>query len=228
MNTRTEPYRIRVWDLPTRLFHWTLALAVLGALATGLRGGDAMVWHLRLGQAVLALLLFRGLWGLMGGRWSRFASFCLHPRQIMDYLRGQGGARLRTGHSPLGSLSTLGLLLLLAMQVASGLVSDDEIATTGPLTHLVSNATVALATLYHKGWGKLLILAMVCLHILAIALYTVRGQALVGAMLHGDKSLDEAMPASRDDGRTRLFAAVLALLCLGASAWVFTLSPPAY
>lgn len=218
-------HRVRVWDLPTRLFHWALALSVIGAIASGLVGGAAMVWHLRFGQAVLTLLVFRLVWGLLGGRWSRFSALILSPAALVRYLRGHGGARLRTGHSPLGSLSVLAFLVLLSLQVASGLVSNDEIATSGPLSHLVANATVAAASGYHKGWGKLLLLAVLLLHLGAIAWYSLRGHRLVAAMWHGDKSLAEAMPASRDDAGTRLGAALCFAACLGLSFWVFSLAP---
>ncbi|OYV00449.1 MAG: cytochrome B, partial [Burkholderiales bacterium PBB5] len=85
-----ERQAVRVWDLPTRVFHWALALAVLALVVTGHVGGNALVWHLRLGLLVLALLLFRAAWGVVGGRWSRFASFVRGPAALRRYLRGQG------------------------------------------------------------------------------------------------------------------------------------------
>lgn len=221
-------HRVRVWDLPTRLFHWALVLCVGASVASGQIGGAAMVWHFRFGQAVLALLLFRLVWGVLGGRWSRFASLNINPAAVLAYLRGRADLRLRTGHSPLGSLSVLAFLLLLSLQVATGLVSDDEIAFLGPLAHLVANATVAAATSYHKGWGKWLILALVVLHLGAIAWYSLQKQRLVPAMVHGDKSLAEPMPASRDDARTRLGAAVVFGGCTAASFWVFSLAPAGF
>jgi len=223
-----DSYRVRVWDLPTRLFHWSLALSVLGSLATGLVGGGAMVWHLRLGQLALALLVFRLLWGLVGGHWSRFAAFPLRPQAFVDYLRGRGDVHLRAGHNPLGSLSVLVLLALLSAQILSGLVSNDDIAFAGPLSHLVSNASVAAATAFHKTWGKLLVLAWVLLHLVALIAHSWRGHPLVPAMVHGDKTLAQAAPSSRDDGRSRLLAALLLALCLAGSAWVFSLAPAGF
>ena len=224
-STPSALHRIRVWDLPTRLFHWALALAVVSSIATGLVGGDAMVWHFRLGQAALALLLFRLAWGLVGGRWSRFAALPLRPGALWGYLRGQDDPQLTTGHSPVGSLSVLAVLLLLGLQLGTGLVSNDDIAFAGPLSHLVANATVAAATAYHKGWGKLLMLAWVGLHLAALLAYRWRGRALVPAMLHGDKLLPVAQPASRDNTLSRLLALVLLLACAAFSAWVFSLAP---
>ncbi|MFN9280322.1 MAG: cytochrome b/b6 domain-containing protein, partial [Betaproteobacteria bacterium] len=86
----SNPYRsVRVWDLPTRLFHWTLALSVVGSIVTAKIGGNAMLWHFRLGYLALGLLVFRILWGFVGGRWSRFGSFVHGPARVWAYVRGQ-------------------------------------------------------------------------------------------------------------------------------------------
>ena len=130
----------RVWDLPTRVFHAALALAVVAAIVTAEIGDDWMAWHLVCGEAVMSLLVFRWAWGLVGGHWSRFAQFLPAPGRVLRHLRGQtneaeaGGV----GHNPLGTLSVWAFLLLLSAQVATGLVADDEIATTGPLNARVS------------------------------------------------------------------------------------------
>lgn len=209
------PHRIRIWDLPTRLFHWLLALCAVGLVASAKLG--LMDWHFRLGYAMLTLLLFRLLWGLLGGRWSRFASFLYAPRSLWRYLRGQGDPAHAIGHSPTGALSVFALLVLLLAQVATGLVSDDEIASAGPLTHLVPGAWVSLATWYHRAVGQWVLIVLVVLHIAAILWYLWgRGQNLIGPMLSGDKLLAQAAEASRDDGRSRLLAAVLLFLCGGA------------
>ena len=81
------PHTIRVWDLPTRLFHWLLAACVIGLVVSGKIGGAAIVWHARLGYAVLALLLFRVVWGFAGGHWSRFGSFLYGPSSVIGYLQ---------------------------------------------------------------------------------------------------------------------------------------------
>ena len=129
MNPDTGTRRLRVWDLPTRIFHWTLALTLVASVVTAKIGGNAMVWHMRLGLVALALLLFRVAWGFVGGHWSRFASFLYPPRSVLAYLRGDSGpgGRFDVGHSPLGALSVFALLALLIAQVATGLVADDEI-----------------------------------------------------------------------------------------------------
>ena len=158
-------HSVRIWDLPTRLFHWSLAACVIGLFISAKMGGNAMVWHLRLGYAVLALLLFRLCWGFIGGRWSRFSAFLYSPARVLRYLRGQGDARDGVGHNPLGALSVFGLLGILALQVGSGLLSDDEIAFSGPLTRFVSGDTVGQATAYHTGWGQGLLIALLGLSV---------------------------------------------------------------
>lgn len=219
--TRVASHRVRVWDLPTRLFHWTLFACVVGLVVTAKTGGNAMVWHFRLGHVVLALLLFRLVWGLVGGRWSRFASFLHRPRHVLLYLRGKGAPEWSIGHSPLGALSVFGLLGALALQVLSGLTSDDEIAFAGPLTRFASGDWVSLATWYHKAVGQWLVIGLVALHIAAVLFYLwCKKQNLVGPMLQGDKHLGTQAPASRDDAPARMLALAVMAACAAAANWV--------
>lgn len=209
----------RVWDLPTRIFHWGLVTLVMGLVATGLIGGNAMVWHMRFGFAVLSLLLFRVVWGLIGGRWSRFASFIYAPRTVLAYLKGAGKPEHSVGHNPLGAGSVFAMLLFLLAQVGSGLVSDDDIATSGPLSKFVSNAIVSSATSYHKNVGKYVLLVLVVLHIAAIIFYLMKKREnLITPMIHGDKLLEHPLPVSRDDASSRALAAVVFAVCAGLVA----------
>jgi cytochrome b len=204
---------VRVWDLPTRLFHWLLAAAVVAQVITGSIGGAALTWHLRVGYCVFALIVFRVVWGLVGGHWSRFASFVYGPASVLRYLRGQPlrGDHFHVGHNPLGSASVFAMLAMLTIQVATGLVADDEIATTGPLNRYVSSAFALSATAWHKGPGIALIAVLVVLHIGAIVFYTRRGHDLVRPMVGGDKLLPGTVPASVDDRLTRVRALAIAL-----------------
>ena len=215
---------VRIWDLPTRLFHWLLAVCVTGLIVSGNLGGNAMVWHFRLGYAVLSLLLFRLLWGFVGGHWSRWGQFAFGPRALMAYLRGSGTPQRWVGHNPIGSWSVLLMLLWLLLQVSTGLVSDDEIANAGPLTALVSGATVSAATAWHKGLGKLTLIVLVVVHVAAIVWYRLRrSEPLLPAMLHGDKVLAEPATASSDGWRPSLFALVLLLSCTAGVRWLIGL-----
>lgn len=215
--------RTRVWDLPTRVFHWTLAAAVIGQLATGF--GGVMEWHFRVGYAVLSLLLFRVIWGFIGGRWSRFAAFAYSPASLLNYLRGRAHPDHLIGHTPLGALSVFALLAILALQVATGLVADDEIMASGPLTRFVSGATVSLATAWHTTFGKWIAIALVSLHLLAVIFYVaVKRHRLVRPMISGDKRVAGGSAApSRDDAASRLLALVVFAACAAFAAWIASL-----
>ena len=165
---------VRVWDLPTRLFHWALVVCVVGLVITGNIGGNAMLWHFRFGYAVMSLLLFRLVWGLLGGHWSRWSQLPLGPHALKAYFQGKSPTIHVAGHNPIGSWSVLAFIVVLALQVSTGLISDDEIANAGPLTHLVSEKTILSATYWHTEVGKLVILILVLVHILAIAWYFYR------------------------------------------------------
>jgi cytochrome b len=191
---------------------------VLSSVISAQIGGNAMAWHQRCGLLIMALLLFRLLWGVVGGRWSRFASFIYAPATMLRYVRGQAssGEHLDVGHNPLGSLSVFGLLGMLMLQVATGLVADDEIASTGPLNRFVSTANGLLATSWHKNVGKFILLALVVLHLGAIAFYYFRKKTnLVRPMLSGDKTLPMVTPSSADTLGQRLLAVALGALCAG-------------
>ncbi|MFT4268414.1 MAG: cytochrome b/b6 domain-containing protein [Xenophilus sp.] len=213
---------LRVWDLPTRLFHWVLAAVVAALVATAKAG--VMEWHFRLGYVAMALLLFRLLWGFAGGRWSRFAAFVYRPSAVLAHLRGQAPLAHRVGHSPLGALSVFALLAVLLLQVATGLVSDDAISFTGPLADKVPGAWSDAGTHWHKALGQWLVIGLALLHVAAVLFYTLfKRQDLVRAMVVGDRRLAEggpALPPSRDDTVSRLGAAALFGLCAALAAWV--------
>lgn len=200
-------------------------MAVVALVATAYIGANAMVWHTRLGHAVLALLLFRLVWGFVGGHWSRFSRFLPTPSRVIGYLRGDPAASDGAGHNPLGALSVYAMLLALAAQVATGLLADDEISSAGPLTRFVASATVARATGYHKDVGQWIVIGLLALHVVAVLYYTlVRRKPLVAAMVHGDQPAGAtALPPSRDTAATRIGALVLLALCAGVATWVWRL-----
>jgi cytochrome b len=218
------PVRVRVWDLPTRLFHWSLAAGVGLLVLTGKLGADLMVWHARIAYTVFALLLFRIVWGFVGGYWSRFRQFMPSPRTLVRHLRAPATAE-SAGHSPLGGLSILAFLLVLFLQIATGLFSDDQADFVGPLNAYVSNGLARLATRYHKQIGEPLVYVMVGLHLAAILVYRLRRRwKLTSAMWTGDKQLPPASPASRDDTRSRLLALTVFTACAGVVAALVVLA----
>jgi cytochrome b len=220
----TKP--VRVWDLPTRLFHWTLALTIVGSVVTAKIGGNAMVWHFRLGYLVFGLLVFRIVWGFVGGHWSRFASFVYAPGTVLRHLRGQPrpGEHLDVGHNPLGAGSVFALLGFLAGQVGTGLIADDEIASVGPLNRFVATDTGLAATAWHKAWGANILIALAVLHVAAILYYLWRKRTnLIRPMLSGDKALPSTVPAAADGPPQRLLALALAVTSGALVAWVVRL-----
>ena len=220
------PLAIRVWDLPTRGFHWLLVTLVIFSIVSAHVGGGAMVWHMRSGYAIFTLLAFRLVWGFTGGHWSRFRSFLYSPATSLRYLRGASLPHElhHVGHNPLGAGSVFALLGILALQVATGLIADDEIATTGPLIKYVSSATSSIATNWHSNFGQWIIAALALLHVAAISFYWFkRRQNLVAPMLHGDKLLSADVPASIDSSRSRALALAIAVACASVVAGVVSL-----
>lgn len=223
----------RIWDLPTRLFHWALVSLVVFSFVTAKIGGNAMAWHMRSGYAILTLLLFRLVWGFIGARYARFTTFVRGPGAVVAYVRGlrtpdDAGpaaavagpiASAQAGHSPLGALAVVAMLLVLLVQATTGLFANDEIFTEGPLAKLVSGETSARLTGIHLA-NQWVIVSLVALHLLAIAWYTfARRDNLVGAMIFGDKPGARAEPAN-DDVATRVRAAIALAICAGIVAWI--------
>ncbi len=212
---------IRIWDLPTRLFHWSLFALVCVSVATAKLGGLWLDWHMRSGYAILALLVFRLLWGAAGSRHARLAHFVRGPRIVLAYLAGRhphDGA----GHNPLGALSVVIMLLVLLLQGAVGLFTNDGSFTEGPLAKLVSNATGEKLSTLHR-WGELAVYALVGLHLAAVLFYfVVRRDNLIGPMITGDRRGVEAHPVS-DDAALWMRAAVLLGVAVALTAYVVLL-----
>lgn len=217
--------RILVWDLPTRLFHWLLAVCVVGAYLTAKIGGNAMVWHGRLGIFVVMLLAFRLVWGFVGSTYARFAHFVRGPAAIRDYLQGRWQGE---GHNPLGGLSVLALLGTLLALVSTGVFGNDDIAFEGPLYGLVGKALSDKLVSVHRLIEPLLILLLLA-HLGAIAFYVhVRKQILVRPMVGGWKDSAHGNSA-RGGGWAALLIALLIALAAGylaSGAWLPEPPPP--
>lgn len=216
--------RHRLWDLPTRLFHWLLVLAVVGAVITGQQGGNLIVWHGRIGIVIVGLIAFRLVWGLLGSTYARFGQFFPTPAKISAYLRGEWR---QSGHNPLGALSVFALLGLIGFQALSGLFANDDIAFNGPLYDLVGrDLSNRLSGLHHLSVNGLYVL--VALHLAAIAFYGhVKKDNLVRPMITGWRE-GEGEDA-RGGGLTALVVAlgVAAAAVYGASGtWLPEPPPP--
>lgn len=198
--------RVRVWDLPLRLFHWLLVTAVVTAFVTAKIGGNAMDWHGRAGLLIIGLLVFRVVWGFIGSSNARFASFVRGPAAIRAYLHGKWQG---AGHNPLGALSVLAMLALFAAQAATGLFANDDVAFEGYLYPLVSAAVSERITGIHNLLESVLIL-LVLLHLGAVAFYTrIKKESLVLPMITGWKEVPMEPPASRGGGFIAFVVATL-------------------
>ncbi|HEU4662738.1 MAG TPA: cytochrome b/b6 domain-containing protein [Dokdonella sp.] len=207
----SAPGPARVWDLPTRAFHWLLVLLVAVQYASGEFGWPSMEWHYRCGYATLALIVFRVFWGFAGSQTSRFGEFLRGPRALLQYIAAlrRGDAQRHAGHNPLGGWSVVAMLASLALQATSGLFASDDISEDGPLVARASAATVAFMTRVH-GWNRYVLLALIVLHLGAIAAYALRGTNLVAPMWSG---------CARDGAvRPLRFAPVSLALALGLLA----------
>ncbi len=178
-----------VWDWPVRVFHWLLAICVAGAWASHYAGLEWFPWHRRLGYTTLVLVVFRIAWGFVGTRHARFRSFLRGPRAIADYLGSlRTGALATPGHNPLGALSVVAFLLVLLVQAATGLFANDEVANAGPFFGWVGQETSNRLTAIHH-FNSNVLLALIGLHLLAIAYYDViRKSGLTRALLTGRKA----------------------------------------
>ncbi|MRR50236.1 MAG: cytochrome B [Rhodocyclaceae bacterium] len=218
---RRSDSRVRVWDLPTRLFHWSLLALVVAAFVTGEVGGNAMIWHGRAGLGILGLVVFRLVWGFVGSTYARFSHFVRGPGAIRAYLAGQWRG---LGHNPLGALSVLGLLAVVAFQAGTGLFANDDIAFRGPLQALVSDAVSNQITGWHH-LGKNLMIALVVLHVGAVAFYVrVKKHNLLKPMILGWTE-GEGDDAQGGGIVPLLIALAVACLAVTAAAGVF-LPPP--
>jgi cytochrome b len=184
--------RYRVWDLPTRLFHWLLVALIGAQYASGEYHLLSLRWHFWLGYATLALLVFRLLWGLVGSQTSRFDDFVRSPFAVVRYLiaSARGNEEHSIGHNPLGGWAVLALLSSSLLQAVSGLFTSDDVDEAGPLAERVPSLWVARFSAIH-GWNRYLLLALIGGHVIAVLLHFARrNDDLITPMLHGDKVLE--------------------------------------
>jgi cytochrome b len=213
--------RILLWDLPLRLFHWSLVAAVTTAIITGQLGGNWMSLHGQAGLAIIGLVTFRLVWGVVGSRHARFASFVPTPRTLLAYVRGQWRG---VGHNPLGALSVFALLGVVAVQAILGLFTNDEIAFSGPLSACISESLSIRLT----GWHHLIadgLLILLGLHVAAIVFHVLaKKDNLVRPMVTGHKEVPAELAPSATPGRQErrgsIVFVVVALLAAAAAVVV--------
>lgn len=208
--------QVPVWDLPVRIFHWILVLLVICQVTTAQIGGNAMEYHALGGYAILALVLFRIVWGFVGGRHARFADFLRGPTAVWRYLSGRSSQTI--GHNPAGGWSVMLLLVSLLTQAVTGLFANDDIMMEGPLAKHVSGDASALATLIHDV-NSIVLLSLIAMHLLAVLFYLFwKKQNLIGPMFTGRKHIDRDLASSRAEESSVGGNLLVAAAVLGAAA----------
>jgi cytochrome b len=210
-----------VWDAPTRIFHWTVVILVFVSWLSADQG--FMTVHLCSGLALLALMLFRIGWGLVGSTTARFSDFLHPPHAVVRYLKGLTGGEkhLYAGHNPAGGLMVAAMIAVLLIQAVTGLFANDGLHFSGPLALLVSEDTSTWVTRLHSLIFNVILLLIWC-HVVAVGFYLfVKGDNLVKAMVTG-KKLHSHVPPKTRIAFTRSYIALLVLLLVltaGGVAW---------
>ena len=218
---------VRVWDLPVRVVHWLLAIAVVGAWWTGENLDDWFTVHQYCGYAVVVLVVFRLGWGFIGTRTARFSSFLAGPSAVFAHLRHLRDRALvaHAGHPASGGWAALVIWGVLLAQGVMGLFANDEVMNTGPFYGWVAPEVSNLLSGWHHEMGEF-IPALVLVHIAAVLVYRFwGGQDLVSAMLTGRRT---DVPVAEDIGRERwLLALVWFAVVLATFIALLRAAPPA-
>ncbi len=218
-----------VWDGFVRCFHWSLVTLFVISVTSGKVGGEWIVWHMRSGYAILTLVVFRLIWGFVGGEYARYGSFLAGPVRGFKFAKGLLGKTHEyvIGHNPVGGWMVVALLLLLGVQAGLGLFSNDEIATTGPLARYVSDATSITLMGRHRLIGDIL-LVLVGVHIAAVLFHVfVKKEGIVRAMISGRKALPPALASEAHGARKASLPLGFVVLSLAIAAVVIAVNWPA-
>jgi cytochrome b len=200
--------RFLLWDIPVRVFHWSIVCCVpLAWLTAETDNYEAHQW---IGYSIIVLVVTRILWGFVGSVHARFADFLVGPRSVVGYLRGEAAAS--PGHNPLGGWSVVALLLLLLLQGVSGLFNSDDVLFSGPLYYAAgSEFRDAMGELHEVAFN--LLLGVICLHLAAVFYHQFRRrEPLLQAMVRG------AAPGREGRARPVSWWRALALLAAVALA----------
>ncbi|CDH46528.1 MAG: cytochrome b/b6 domain-containing protein [Candidatus Competibacteraceae bacterium] len=214
-NENLQP--VKVWDLPTRIFHWTLVTLMIMQWLTA-ENSSTMDYHVWGGYTVLILVLFRLIWGVVGSETARFSAFVRGPGAALDYVKAllRGETPLYLGHNPMGGWSIVAMLVLLLVQAGTGLFANDDILIEGPLYSWVSKSTSDWLTTIHKLNFNLL-LAVIAVHISAVLFYLlVKRENLIHPMLSGRKHLS----SEQIDAAPRMVSPWLGLVVLAVAGGV--------
>ncbi|NLS20369.1 hypothetical protein HGP16_27955 [Rhizobium sp. P40RR-XXII] len=209
---------VRAWDLPTRLFKWSLvALIIIAWISSGF-DDPKMVVHKTAGYGILVLVVFRILWGFVGSTTARFSSFVRSPSIIWNYFRAlsRNRAERYLGHNPVGGLMVVGLLLACAVQGLLGLFSSDGVTATGPFADAAGDAISSWAASIHATWFYVAIVGLAVVHIAANLFYQfIKRDNLIGAMVTGRKKRAYYVERNEARGGSLLAAAICLIIAAG-------------
>jgi cytochrome b len=215
----TSTTRVLVWDFPIRFVHWAIVLLLIGLITTGKLGADWLIWHMRMGYTVIALVVFRVIWGFVGSRNARFSAFLSGPSRVLRYVRSLRGAHeVHASHNPAGGWMVLLLLVALLAQATMGLFTNDDILWGGPFSERVSKSTSdAISAIHRRFWW--VIVALSALHVAAVLTYlAVKKDDLITPMLTGYKHLPHGVASSADAAASVAKGLLLLTLC-GLAVW---------
>ncbi len=214
--------RVFVWDIPVRLFHWSLVVLMIALFITGEVMDGVIGLHAKLGQAVLVLVLFRLMWGVVGSSYARFTQFVYGPGTVISYLRSLMAQRHEfiPGHNPLGGWMVVVLLIIVTTQTMLGLFANDDVMFDGPLAYLVSKEASDILTGLHKDlFGVLMVL--VGLHVAAVVWHmSFKGENLIPAMFTGYKKLPPGAAAENASGGGAFLAMTLFISSIAIVFWL--------
>jgi cytochrome b len=218
-NTRVARSRVAVWDLPVRFVHWAMVVLLIGLIVTGKLGADWLEWHMRFGQTMLALVVFRVIWGFVGSRNARFSSFLYGPSHVVRYTRSLfRGHEIHATHNPLGGWMVVLLLAALLAQAVMGLFTNDDILWGGPFSERVTKETSdGISAVHRRFWWVIVVLSSI--HIGAVLAYlALLKDNLIVPMVTGDKQLPAGVASPEDAAASSAKALVLLALC-GLAVW---------
>ena len=204
---------MKIWDLPTRLYHWMQALLFTLVALSGFNGGGP---HITFGLALFSLLLWRLAWGILGSETSRFSQFIHSPRVVLSYLKGNYSAK--PGHNPVGGLMVFALITMLITQCLSGLALAGWFDSFSFLQGVLDEQFYYMVEGVHLFVAKSLVL-LVAIHLAAILIYKLRKKPLVLAMITGKQR--NQIPTQSD---TLEFASNLKALVLLVAALSVTIA----
>ena len=212
-----ERLRVRVWDAPVRVVHWALVALIAYSWWSGKEGGMTMTWHMWSGYTILTLVLFRIVWGFVGSTHARFRDFLYAPKAMVAYARTLTGRRaaVYAGHNPVGGLSAILMLLSILVQAATGLFSNDDILTEGPLYRYITKETSDWLTTIHN-YNFYVLLTLAAIHIVAVLYYWIyKRENLVVPMVTGYKRLPRELAPAESRTESLLRALVVLAICAG-------------